>query len=687
MPVNDFMRRDAMNDVWRWVPPIQKELRHRVYYESVESKDLTLQIGDFVRIRDDTLLERFGILLKLWEYKGQKLARLKWFENVESIESKDHLPDSLKDELYITSADDEVAVHSVVGKIEVIGFEKYRSLPAPSLSGPSRTRASSKTPHLFFCRRGRNTRVNKYTNRAFEWESIWDGEDLHVFDKFIDERMTRGQARRQRLASPKEESSSDDESSGYDELAIHTPSKRKRKSPGVLATPPKRMVIHTPSSKGTPRRIVTKKPLEITPLPQRVYTELSKPASPHEIARARLHVSAVPDSLPCREEEYRRILTFLEDAILDGNGACFYISGTPGTGKTATVREAIQQLHLRVDHGELDDFKYIEINGMKIADPNQAYSLLWENLSGKRVAPAQACSLLENEFSHPSPRRMPCVVLMDELDQLVTRHQKVMYNFFNWPSLKHSHLIVLAVANTMDLPERTLSNKISSRLGLERMTFAGYTRDQLVKIIEARLKDVEKQGLVEKDAITFASAKIAAVSGDARRALDICRRAVEIAEQEQPVVPDTPTKVPRRARKEISKVTTKTIKRALEEATGSPMFRFLQQAPLIYKVFLAALLTRMRRSGVADNRMSDIILEAETLCRQSKLEELRLLCGNLGECGRMPGLSAATVNLAACGVLVVEGRSGERMSRVRLLVGDELVKSALHADEKVGGLV
>jgi origin recognition complex subunit 1 len=56
-------------------------------------------------------------------------------------------------------------------------------------------------------------------------------------------------------------------------------------------------------------------------------------------------------------------------------------------------------------------------------------------------------------------------VLMDELDQLVTKNQSVMYNFFNWPGLRHSRLIVLAVANTMDLPERTLSNKISSRLG------------------------------------------------------------------------------------------------------------------------------------------------------------------------------------------------------------------------------
>lgn len=57
------------------------------------------------------------------------------------------------------------------------------------------------------------------------------------------------------------------------------------------------------------------------------------------------------------------------------------------------------------------------------------------------------------------------VVLVDELDQMVTKKQDVIYNFFNWPHMPHSKLIVVAIANTMDLPERQLSAKIRSRLG------------------------------------------------------------------------------------------------------------------------------------------------------------------------------------------------------------------------------
>lgn len=40
----------------------------------------------------------------------------------------------------------------------------------------------------------------------------------------------------------------------------------------------------------------------------------------------------------------------------------------------------------------------------------------------------------------------------------------MMYNLFDWPTQKHSKLIVLAIANTMDLPERIMMNRVASRL-------------------------------------------------------------------------------------------------------------------------------------------------------------------------------------------------------------------------------
>lgn len=39
-----------------------------------------------------------------------------------------------------------------------------------------------------------------------------------------------------------------------------------------------------------------------------------------------------------------------------------------------------------------------------------------------------------------------------------------MYNLFDWPTRRHARLVVLTIANTMDLPERVMINRVASRL-------------------------------------------------------------------------------------------------------------------------------------------------------------------------------------------------------------------------------
>ena len=84
----------------------------------------------------------------------------------------------------------------------------------------------------------------------------------------------------------------------------------------------------------------------VTPLRRREQ-ERAEPATQYELARERLHVSAVPDSLPCREDEFADIMGFLESAVESGTGTCVYISGVPGTGKTVTVFEVMRHLQHR----------------------------------------------------------------------------------------------------------------------------------------------------------------------------------------------------------------------------------------------------------------------------------------------------------------------------------------------------
>ena len=44
-----------------------------------------------------------------------------------------------------------------------------------------------------------------------------------------------------------------------------------------------------------------------------------------------------------------QVYTYLESKLKEGGGGCYYISGVPGTGKTATVMEVMRCLQVRFD--------------------------------------------------------------------------------------------------------------------------------------------------------------------------------------------------------------------------------------------------------------------------------------------------------------------------------------------------
>lgn len=69
-----------------------------------------------------------------------------------------------------------------------------------------------------------------------------------------------------------------------------------------------------------------------------------------------------------------------------------------------------------------------------------------------------ARNLLEDLFSGSGQHAgsQVTVLLLDELDMLLSRDQSVLYNLFGWPQAPRARLVVIGIANTLDLPERLL---------------------------------------------------------------------------------------------------------------------------------------------------------------------------------------------------------------------------------------
>ena len=343
--------------------------------------------------------------------------------------------------------------------------------------------------------------------------------------------------------------------------------------------------------------------------------------------RKRLHVSAVPKSLPCREKEFQEIYSFLEGNLTDEIGGCMYISGVPGTGKTATTTEVIRALKAEAENENLPEFEFVEINGMKLTEPRQAYVEICRQLMGKTMPWEQAFNFLDKRFSTPSHRRISTILIVDELDILCNKRQDVVYNLLNWPHHNSTRLTVVTIANTMDLPERVFMGKIASRLGLTRLTFQPYTHKQLQDIVASRLYGLDES--FSSDAIQLVARKVAALSGDARRALDICRRASEIAES--------------KAGDQKASVNMGHVQEALNEMISCTKVRIIKSCSKMEKFFMQAVCMEVERTGI-----EEVILRGV----YNQLKILATLNGSMPP--TVDTALAISTRLGACRLLICE---------------------------------
>ena len=257
--------------------------------------------------------------------------------------------------------------------------------------------------------------------------------------------------------------------------------------------------------------------------------ESSRLTLPLYKAVASLNLSQ-PSQLPERSDEQKKIYNFLASAIKNGgkNNSVMFVAGPPGSGKTASVNSVVRRLEAERGKGTMPNFKFAKINGMELRHPRDAYCVLWEAIiqSQEKRSPDAASALLEKYFgnSKRGGGGTLTLLLLDEMDYLVTKKQTVLYNLFDWPTRSSSNgLIIIGIANTINLPERLLP-RVKSRLGLTRLVFMAYTVEQMKSILRGRLKS---SGCFEDGAIEMVARKTVGISGDVRRAFQICQEAAK----------------------------------------------------------------------------------------------------------------------------------------------------------------
>ncbi|CAH1789591.1 unnamed protein product, partial [Owenia fusiformis] len=424
-----------------------------------------------------------------------------------------------------------------------------------------------------------------------------------------------------------------------------TPSKRRKENcPTPVKDSPKstiptsRVLFGLPDDRPNTPQLQTLKsqtpysmcqtPRNLTPL------RLAKRESQcYSAIKQNLH-TATPTTLVGRQRERTEIETFLTQNLSNKQGNSLYISGAPGTGKTALLTKIMGEVK------ECKKCKTVYLNCMTLTNSRAIYSsLLGELTNGKNTSGSNKDMVRQVEKILTSSGQM-ILLILDEIDQLDSKNQEILYTMFEWPSLKKSRCLLIGIANALDLTDRILP-RLQARPNCKPrlLNFSPYSKDEIIAILEDRLKksNVDGQEIMDSKAVQFCARKVAAVAGDMRKALDICRRAVETVEAEvrsQTVLATraSPRKSPKKS--VPKKITIAHIARVVSEVYGSKVVATptQQTIPLQQKVLVCTLLLMLKNGKAKEIILGKLHEQYCKICSKRNMtgtdqSEFLSLCG------------------------------------------------------------
>ncbi len=231
-----------------------------------------------------------------------------------------------------------------------------------------------------------------------------------------------------------------------------------------------------------------------------------------------LRTGFVPREVEHRDAEVTHLTEILAP-LTDGNPAdTTLLLGPSGVGKTCLAKYTAEQLRQ-----EVLDVEYQYVNCWQNFSEFRTLYRILEGL-GKTVDIHRQSTprdeLFERLRTYDGP---PCVVILDEADQL--EDKRLLYTLHELPQFS-----MLLIANRERELFANADERLTSRLtGCERVRFDRYDSDELVSIMDARVKwGLEEEAIERAQLATIADA----AAGDARVGLSILRTAARQAHQE-----------------------------------------------------------------------------------------------------------------------------------------------------------
>lgn len=257
--------------------------------------------------------------------------------------------------------------------------------------------------------------------------------------------------------------------------------------------------------------------------------------------------SYLPKQLLHRDDELAQLGKILVDVLKGNTPDNIYLFGKTGTGKSVSVRRTVEDLKVTASNRGLDS-KIVPVWVLgTVMSETGVYQAIGEGINahlGTQVSFSKqhgADQLTNRIVALAKQQPIHLMVVFDEIDKLVNRSGD---DVINWVSrlkadydIADSTVSFIGISNDVSFIQRT-SAKLKSAQSSQLLVFPPYNALQLNDILKDRVNIAVKENVVSEQAIGLAAAMSAQENGDARLALDLMRKAVEIAEMEKHTIVD-----------------------------------------------------------------------------------------------------------------------------------------------------
>jgi cell division control protein 6 len=383
--------------------------------------------------------------------------------------------------------------------------------------------------------------------------------------------------------------------------------------------------------------------------------------------RDALEPSYIPHELPHRDVQIKDIAEKTACALFGDSPPSFLCYGQTGTGKTATIRYISQKLAQQ--NTEIKPW-WIYINCNVVSTPYRILAHIYNTISREEKIPPtglpkdvifkKLLGLLDAKI-----RSSICFLVLDEIDILIEKKggNEILYDLTRLnENLDQCKTSLIGISNKLKF-RSSLDPRILSSLGEEYIVFPSYDASELRDILNKRANIAFPENILKEDVIPLCAAIAAKEHGDARKALQLLRKAGELAERAQSKC-----------------VNSKFVEKAQDDLEKDHIMEYIKGMPLQAQLVLTAVYLITKYSS------DHIIISGEIYEVHSEIR------------GFIPGIRQLTKRrisdyiseLALAGIISAEVKSMGHYGRtkiVKLDIGIDIVEKVLSDIDKIKAIL